>query len=252
MRNKAQVSLWIIVAVVLVAAVVLFFLFRGKIEPPSFIEKLPEPQSYIEKCARENTEKAIEIILPQGGYLQPENYKLYKNIKVGYLCYNKNYYSSCINQEPLYVKHLEEEIKSYITGRIKDCFHNLEQEYRKKNYQVSSGDLSLDVRLNPKQVNIEINKKFEISKNEETKRYEKFKVLVASPIYDLAVIAQEIVNQEAKFCYFEYLGFQLLYPAYSIEKIDLGGETKIYSVKEKISGKQLNFAVRSCAMPAGL
>jgi len=251
-NKKAQVTIFIIIAVVLVAIIILFFVLRGKVELPIITPSMPNPQEYIEKCVKENTEKAVEIMMPQAGYLQPENYKLYKDVKIGYLCYNKNYYQPCINQEPLYLEHLKQEIKTYITSKIEDCFYSLKQDYKKKNYGVELGSGDIDVQLNPKQINIEINRKLSVSKNEETKTYEKFKVKAVSPLYDLAVITQEIVNQEAKFCYFEYLGFMLLYPEYSIEKIDLGGETKIYQIKEKISGKQLNFAVRSCAMPAGL
>ena len=250
--KKSQVSLWIIIAVVLLAIIALFFILREKINIPGITPSILEPQAYIEKCVKDASFQAIDIMLPQGGYLNPGNYKLYKNNKVAYLCYNSNYYLPCENQEPMYIETLKQEIKSYITPKLKDCFYALEQEYKKRNYQVLSGDLSLEINLNPKQVNIEINRKLTLTKNEETKKYEEFKAKVSSPIYDLGVIAQEIINQETKFCYFEYLGFSLLYPEFNIEKTDLGGETKIYSIEEKFSGKKLNFAVRSCAMPAGM
>lgn len=251
-NKKSQVTIFIIIAIVLVAAILALFLLKGKTIKELITGSFPNPQEYIEKCVKENTENALAIMMPQGGYISPENYKMYNNIKIAYLCYNQNYYLPCINQEPLYLEHLKQEIKSYINPKIDDCFYSLKQDYEKKNYGVNLDSGDINIELNPKQVNIEINRKLALSKNEETKIYEKFKVKVNSPLYDLAIITQEIVNQEAKFCYFEYLGFQLLYPEYSIEKTDVNGETKIYSIKEKISGKQLNFAVRSCAMPAGM
>jgi len=253
--KKGQLAIWIIVAVLIVAAVLLFFLLRGNIKIPVLTPSMPDPQAYIEKCVKDSSQQAIDIMMPQGGYINPGNYKLYDDNKVAYLCYNINYYYPCINQQPMYLDFLEKEIKSYIESKVKDCFYTLKQEYQDRNYIVDEGTLSLDVQLNPKQVEVSIDKKFDISKNEESRKYDKFKVKFPSPLYDLAVVAQEITSQEAKFCYFEYLGYSLLYPFVSIEKKQVGSEetaTKIYIIKDKITGKGLLIAIRSCAMPGGL
>jgi len=246
-KHKAQVSLWIIVAVILLSIIALFFILREKINIPGITPASLEPQSYIEKCVKDASFQAIDIMLPQGGYLNPGNYKLYKNNKVAYLCYNSNYYASCINQEPLYVSHLENEIKAYITPKLKDCFYALEQEYKKRNYQVLSGDLSLEINLNPKQVNIEINRKLTLTKNEETKKYEEFKAKVSSPIYDLAIVVSLIVDSEARECDFDYWKFKNNYPAYHIERTFTEDNTRIYQVSR--NNKILIFATRSCALP---
>jgi len=253
--KRSQVTIWIIVAILIVAAIMLFFLLRGQQAVEIFKPSMPDPQSDIEKCAGDAAKQAIDIMLPQGGYINPSNYKLYENNKVAYLCYTNNYYYPCINQQPMYLDFLEKEIKSYIESKIKDCFYALKQNYQDRNYIVNEGVLNLSINLNPKQVEIAIEKRLEISKNEESKRYDKFKVKFPSPLYDLAVVAQEIANQEAKFCYFEYLGFSLLYPMIGIDKKQVGSEetaSKIYIIKDKISGKELLIAIRSCAMPGGL
>jgi len=253
--KHSQVTLWIILAILIVAAVMLFFIIRGKSPIEIFRPITYEPQQYIEKCTRDATEEAINIMLPQGGYIQPSNYILYKNNKVAYLCYNNNYYYPCINQEPVYIEHLESEIKNYIQPKIQDCFYSLKKEYKKRGYSISEGTLNLIVDLAPRQVRIEVGKRLEMKKGEETRNYEKFKIRVNSPLYDLGIVAQEITSQEAKFCYFEYLGFSLLYPWVSIEKDQVGSEetaSDIYKIGDKRSGKELLIAIRSCAMPGGL
>ena len=252
--KRGQVTIFIILAVLIVSAIFLFFLLRGK-QAIDFFSREENPQSFIEKCGKDSMEEAANIMLLQGGYITPESYKLYKNNKVAYLCYTNKYYYSCINQEPLYIEFLEEEIKNYIEPKIKDCFYSLEQEYKDKGYKVNSGALDLSVELNPKQVRVEINKKLELSKNEETRKFENFNARLNTPLYDLAVIAVEIANQEAKFCNFEYVGFSLLYPEFIIEKKQVGSEetaSDIYIIKEKISEKKMLIATRSCALPGGL
>lgn len=254
-KSKAQVTIWIIISILIVAAIILFFILSQKVKIIDIIKPtMPSVQGDIEKCAIDAAKEAINIMLLQGGYINPENYKLYEDNKVAYLCYNNQYYYPCINQEPMYIEFLEKEINKYIKPKIEDCFYALKQDYTDRGYAVNDAAMSLNVKLNPKQVDILINKKIEISK-EETKSYNSFKMRFSNPLYDLAVVAQEIASQEAKYCYFEYLGYSLLYPKVEISKDNVGSEdtaSKIYSIQDKISGKKLLIAIRSCAMPGGL
>src|SRR3989338_8642552 len=99
--KRGQMTIWIIVAMVLVLAIVLFFLLRGEITP-KVGEKIEEnPKSYIASCVKKNVEEAVEIMLPHGGFISPEHTKLYNNITVAYLCYNSLYYDLCISEHPI-------------------------------------------------------------------------------------------------------------------------------------------------------
>jgi len=250
--KKGQISMFIIIAVILVVGVALFFVFRE--EGFSFLREI-DVRGYIDGCVKDATIEAVSIMLPQGGYISPTNYKLYEGNKVQYLCYNQNYYYSCINQEPRYIEHLEKEIKSYVEPKVEECFYSLKKELEKRDYKVDIGKMNLFVELNPGVVEININRKLDMSKQEESLQYKKFNSRVSSPLYDLAVIAVEIASQEAKFCNFEYVGYSLLYPRFIIEKDQVGSEetaSDIYKIKEKASGKELLIAIRSCAMPGGL
>jgi len=255
MKNKkGQVTVFIIVAVLIVVAIILFFFLAGKTPIDIFKPSMPNPQEYIEKCAIDAAKQAIDIMMPQGGYISPVSYKLYNNSKIAYLCYNKNYYYSCINQEPLYIERLQKEIQDYIKPKIEDCFFALKQDYTNKNYLVDMSFGEIKVILMPKQVDIEISKRFEISKNEEARKFDKFKVRFSSPLFDLANVAREIVNQEAKYCNFEYIGYMLFYPQFNIDKKSIGeggNASKIYIVQDRITSKRLNIAVRGCAIPPG-
>ena len=79
-----------------------------------------------------------------------------------------------------------------------------------------------------------------------------FDVQIISPLYDLVNVAVEIANQEAKYCYFEYVGYQVLYPNFDIRKFAFSEGTKIYTIKDKYSDKEMNIAIRSCAIPPGI
>lgn len=250
--RKAQVSIFIIIAVLIAAAFLLFF-FALRQRNISIQLQL-NPESNIEGCTKDAVEQALAIILSQGGDINPENYILYQNNKVSYLCYNKNYYQACINQKPTYLVHLQDEITSFIKPKIEECFSKLTADLEKKGYSISQGALKVETKILPNRIEVDINKKFETSKNQETKRYDTFATRKLSPLFDLANIAREIANQESKYCNFEYIGYMLFYPRFDIDKKSIGqGETasKIYVIGDRNTGKKLNIAIRSCAIPPG-
>ena len=252
-ERKAQVTVFIIIGVVLVAAVIIFFmLYRqgGGISAPS----ITEPQQYIEKCTRDVASDAIEIMLPQGGFIEPKTFKLYNNNKVAYLCYNHFYYQRCIMQVPLYIQHLESEITNYITPKVETCFQNLKSDLEKKNYNIGLGEMNITTTLLKDTVKIKIDRILDMSRNEEKRRFDSYKTTFNSPLYNLASVAHEIANQEAKYCYFDYIGYMVLYPKFSIDRKSVGqglSTSRIYTVEDRYSGKKLWIAVRSCAIPSG-
>ena len=70
-------------------------------------------------------------------------------------------------------------------------------------------------------------------------------------MYELVNAAQEIVSQEAKWCYFSNDGFMVLYNDFDVRKDVLGDSTKIYTVEHKKTGEKLTMAIRGCAIPNG-
>ncbi len=251
--NSGQVTIFIILGIIIVAAVILFLFLSGKIESP-FSPKL-NPQQYIEKCVKDSAEEAIDIMLPQGGYIDPKLHRLYDDRKIAYLCYNMNFYLPCINQEPMYIQHLEDEVRGYVEPEIEKCFNKIKSDAEEQGKSFSMGVMDLILELKSGQVKISVNRDVEIGAGESVESYQNFEEIIVSPIYDLGVVAQEVVSQEARFCNFEYLGYSLTYPKFSIEKDQVGVEddiTDIYKIKDKISGKVLTIAIRSCALPGGL
>ena len=92
---------------------------------------------------------------------------------------------------------------------------------------------------------------FSFSKGGISQDFSSFATALKNPLYDIAYVANEIASQEAKFCYFEYVGFNILYNKFDIKKYTLSDSTKIYTIKDKQSGEEMNIAVRGCAIPAG-
>lgn len=251
MNNLGQISLFVIIAIVLVVSIGIFFAVdRGT----PILDRTEEfnPETFIDKCIREEVRNTIEIILPQGGFVNPIDYKLYNDIKVPYLCKNINYYAPCITQHPLYMTQVEMEISTNIQEPIENCFISLESELESRNYQHVGGDVEIEVKLKPGSVETIVYRDFSFSKGEFSRDFESFGTAIQSPLYSLIFIANEISSQEAKNCYFSNDGFMAFYSGFDIRKYVMSDSTKIYTIKDKYTEAETNIAIRGCAIPAGI
>jgi len=251
--KRSQVSLFIIIGIIIVVGILAVLLFTGQIDVLNKQSKNPE--QYIASCIRDYVSDAVEIMLPQGGYINPESYKLYEDSKVGYLCYAKDFYENCVNQEPVYLKHLEDEIKDYIQPKIEDCFGEITKENENNGFDVEIGSMDLDVELEPGKIKVSIERNFKIFNQEMEENYNKFRETILSSLYDLAVVAQRISSEESVFCNFDFLEMSLYYPEFRIDRKQVGSQetlSEIYIITEKKSGGKLMIAIRSCARPGGL
>jgi hypothetical protein len=167
------------------------------------------------------------------------------------VCYNPDFYKRCVNQRPLFVEHIEAEITNYITPQVTSCFDKVENNLRTRYDNVEAGEMTLTTRLYPKQVVVEINKKISASRGDQIRTFERFRMNMVHPIYDLAKLTMEISNQEARYCNFDDLGYMILYPQYDIASTITGDSDTIYVVKERSTNQQFKFATKSCLLPAG-
>ncbi len=251
-NRKAQAAIWIILAIVLVGSMILFFTIERNSVVTTGQDRGLNPESFIDRCVRENTNRVIDLILPKGGFLEDTNTKLFNNINVSYICYNRGNYGVCINQHPLLLNEIRQEIVKGISPEIESCFRDLRLEAENRNWNVELGDMKIEVNLAPKKVFTEITRKAILTKGDTVQIFEKFESEFNSPIYDLGNVAIEIASQEAKYCYFEYVGYQILHPEFDIRKTAMSDSTKIYTIRDKYSNKEMNIAIRSCAIPAGI
>lgn len=251
-RNKrGQIAIWVIIAVIIIAGITLYFLLEKKPIWGAAAEFDIEP--YMESCTTDSVNEAVEIMLPQGGFLEPKNYRLYDKTKIAYLCENPGFFKPCTNQHPMLINEMKEEIRKYITPKVEQCFESMKLEAQKRNWKLELGTMNLSVAMAPDRIFVNILRETNVTKDSEVRTFNNYDIEIISPAYDLANVAIEIANNEAKYCAFLYTGYILLYPRWDIKLDTLTSvPTKIYEIEDKNSGKKMNIAIRSCALPTGI
>ncbi|MDO8563517.1 MAG: hypothetical protein Q7R87_00750 [Nanoarchaeota archaeon] len=249
-NKKGQVAIWIILAMAIVLILSLLFFFKAK---PKISESYDygNPPAFIESCTKNAILDAEKIIIAQGGFLEPKNFVSYNNVSIEYLCKNAGYFEPCIQQHPYLLIEMEKEIINYSRPIIDECFKQLITELERRNNKVEFKGFDFKLNFVPGRIRSEIITDIKIRNEQESKEYNNFKIDLISPVYQLGRMVLHIANDEAKYCYFEYVGYMVSNPDLKIEKTTLGDSTKIYSVTDIKSGEKIRTAIRGCAIPAG-
>lgn len=257
MEKRGQLSIFIILGILFVAGLASYFAFKGNLIPSLISGKDVNPNIFLEACLKEKIKDTAEIISLHGGSVNPSFSKKFKfnndnnYHNIAYLCYNENYYVPCINQQPMLIQHIKKEFKDEIKETVEDCYQDMLENLEEEDYEAESNYRDFEIKLIPEEIKIEIDANVSLKKNDVFSERKGFVVSVKSHLYDMAVIAQEIVSQEAEYCSFNNLGFMMLNPEFEVSNLRTSDLETIYTIKYKDSGEEFRFVVHSCVNPPG-
>jgi hypothetical protein len=248
-RNKGQVTIFIIIAIIIVGLAVLFlFIIPESDITTVFDEK--NPNAFIQTCLEDKIIDTIEIVSLQGGSLEPEHYIIHQEETVEYLCYTNEYHLGCVIQQPLLKQHIESEIEDEIKGDVVNCFKALEESYTEKNYNVDLEPGITNVELLPKRVVASFDYVLTVSRAQ-TDRYDSFSVVLNNNLYELVGITNSILELETEHVEAETTLYMNYYHDLKVEKLKKSDGSTVYILTDGNNEKKFQFAVRSGVLPSG-
>ena len=222
--KRGQVTIFIIVAIVVVVGVVSLFLFRDKIfassseVPSELVPMVNQVQNCVETTLRDGT----KLVGLQGGYVIPPKNSLetnFSNIAYGYY----------LGQDVLASQtKINEEIIRYIYLTLPLCF----DASSFSNYKIIRGKLSASVKTGSDMVSVDVNYPLSISKDQSSWRIDKkysakYGVRFGS-MYNVAKNIVEKERQDSGSIDFSYLnGF-----GYDISILNDGNRVIVYSISD--------------------
>ncbi|MBI2628598.1 hypothetical protein HYW74_00765 [Candidatus Pacearchaeota archaeon] len=254
--KRGQVTIFVIIAIVIIAAVILFFTLtqQGKdlVQQVTGSEATLDVVGEITNCV-ENSEEInnkIALITSQGGSANPENYILYNNSKVEYLCYSNEYLKTCYMQQPLLLQHINQELQNSIKVNVEDCFAKEKQSLESRGYQVNMGRINFSLDIIPDNLVFNINTPMTITKTG-TQTFNQFSIKKNSGLYQLVMLSTSILNFEARYGDSDPALYMTLYPSVRVEKQKRSDSSKVYILSDRDTSEVFMFASRSLAWPPG-
>lgn len=245
MNSRGQITLFIIMALLLVSGVLIYFLYVK----PTYISPAPVSAN-VENCVQDAVNENLLLLEKQSGLENPEFYYLYQNDKIGYLCYTNSYYQACVNQNPFLKNNFERNLENSIREKVFQCYDNSISDLNNKGYNIQYSKKNMTVALEPNQINIRLTSDAQ-STGEAGMQLNNIETSINSPLYDILMIATSIIQQETKFGDADISSIMLFYPDMVIDKLRQDDGTTIYIIQNLQSKDKFQFATRSYAWPVG-
>jgi len=256
MQKRGQITLFVIIAIVIIGALIIFFSVsntgKGLVDRVTGAEF--DPYASLVSCVENNNaiNPKISEILVQGGDSNPQHFALYKNNKLKYLCYTNQFYDRCVMQEPFVLQKTEKEIQQQTQKQIESCVEELKSQLNARGYSSNFGRLNYSASIVPDNIILNIGLPLSISRGETSKNYQTpFEVRKKSEAYNLIMIANSILNFEARYGAADIGEFMALYPDIRIEAQKQTDGSVFYLLSSRSTEEQFSFAVRSVAFPPG-
>lgn len=241
--KRGQVSIFIIIAILVVGLVVVGIMLYPNIKTSIGLEET-NPALFIQTCLEDTMKETVQKISLQGGSISPEHFILHDNEKVEYLCYTNENYRTCIVQQPMLKSHIQTEIKEDIKDEADDCFDSLKRNYEARGYNVDLRKQAMNIELLPKRVVANFNYTLTLTKTD-TQRYESFVVVLNNNLYELVGIANSIVEWETTLGNANIGAYMTYYTDLKVEEKPKSDGTKIYVITDLNTGNKFQFASRS-------
>lgn len=248
-NRRGQVTIFIIVAVVIIAVGILAYFVYPKVKSEAGFDS-KNPSAFIQTCLEDELKENADVISANGGSLNPQFYYLYDNSKVEYLCYTNEDYKTCVMQQPMLKQHIEEEIKNSVEAQAKECFNELKKNYEEQGETPILVEGLSDAELLPQKIVVTFNNVLTLGKAG-TERFENFKVILNNNLYELVGITNSILEWEAVYGDADTSSYMNYYHDLKVEKKNQDDGTTIYILTNWEKGNKFQFASRSVAWPSG-
>jgi hypothetical protein len=208
------------------------------------------PPSFIQSCIENDIKEAVTKVSLQGGSIAPENYVMYNNNKVEYLCYTEEFYRNCVVQQPMLKSYIELEIRDAIENNVESCFTSLKESYEKQGYDVSLKRGDKKIELLPLRIIATFNYSLTLTKGS-TQKYDSFVVMLDNNLYELISIANSIIEWETTYGDADPTVYMTYYSDLKVEKNLRGSGDKVYILTDRNIGNKFEFAIKGQIWPAG-
>jgi len=247
MNNKrGQLTIFIIIAIIIVASIIAFFLYY---KPET--NSLPGQKLDIANCIEEGMASPIQELSLKAGIIKPTFNTQYLDENITVICYTDEYHKPCIVQQPFLKQTFEKNLAILMQPKIKACYDNSIADLKANGYDVIPGEIKYTLEIVPAGIEMKIDAPttIRVEGTGQTLPRE-IDLKFPSQIYDVLTIANSILQFETSYGDSEVSSFMFYYPDLNIQKIRREEGMKIYIISDKKEIKY-TFASRSYAWPPG-
>jgi hypothetical protein len=248
MNKRGQITLFIILGILIVAAVILVLylrgqLFFGPVTSDNLNTKMVPIKDHIIQCMQEVSPQYIEKIGLQGGYLSTptDTYRMWDNETVSYLCYNMKKQPTCYNRM-LTKAHMEQELEQVLELGLLQCIDL--SKFEGKGYDLVYGKRKITLEIGEDKIIINIKMPITIKKDDVSITEQDFTANFNYPLGRLYNTAQDVIDIESQYGEFDQLTYMLMKKGQFIIDKQRPYPDKLYILKTKDNPYTFQFFIQ--------
>jgi len=255
MNRKAQVTGFVIIALVIVAAIAVFFAFRGYIFGDNIPASLAPIYSRYSECISEETSNGISLLQSQGGRIDISNLDYASDFNpfsshLNFLGIRVPYWygfsgNNLILENVPTENEMEDEIASFIEGRVNDCDFS---DFYAQGFFIEKNEPDVSVDIQDSQVAVSVNSPLSVSFAEDSARKTNHDVAVDSKLGKLHGDAISFYNKERSSLFLENYALDVLQSYAPVDGVEIQCSPKIWKTQDVVSEVQTALAANMGAI----
>jgi len=208
--KKGQITIFIIIAIIIVAAIVAIVIFRGKIFQPAIPSELAPVYTSFSECVKQKLKNGIAIAGSQGGYIEPPEFEPgseyapfssqldFFGFPVPYWYYVSE--NNIIKEQVPTKSEIEKQLGNYIENELAYCdFSNFYEE----GYVIEKNNPNVDVSISDNTIKANVKMSLTVTKGDKSARKTEHSVEVNSNLGNFYNLAREIYSKEKEEMFLE-------------------------------------------------
>lgn len=244
MQNKrGQITIFIIIGIIIIGAVISFFAFRDKLITKQIPANIAPIYNTFLSCLEDNTMTGIDILESQAGYIYLPDFEPGSS----YMPFSSQlnflgnpipywYYVSGNNIQKTQVpsiSNMENDLNNFIEEKINNCIFD---SYYAQGFEIIMGDSEAKTDIREKEVEIDLTMNLEISKEENNALVSNHNILIKSNLGKLYNSAKKIYEKEQSSLFLENYGIDILRLYAPVDGVELTCSPLIWNADNVFDG----------------
>jgi len=187
MNKRGQVTIFIIIAILIIAFVAIYFTFLNNQKEKLDTVDADSVYNFVQSCFEYTSEEVVYYTGLGGGYYYPISDLTIGAGTPAYLVEGKNYMPS--------KEQIEEEISSYISRRLPFCVRNFENF---PEYSISDREINVSTYIRNNSIDITMDYPIYVSKGEATEEIRDFNTEVSVRLGLIYNLVKDAINSETE------------------------------------------------------
>jgi len=238
--KRSQVTIFIIVAIIVVVGIILYFALRDKLGKAIMPKELLPVYEYFLSCIEDETQRASFLAGTQAGYLQIPEFEPGSEFapfssQLNFLSFPVPYWyyisgNGIVKEQVPSKTEIESQLNDYLEERIKTCsFRNFEAQGF---FIEKSDDIVVSAKIKDNEIDVSVNMPLTISFGEITSTQRSHSVVVSSSLGRFYNAARKIYDSEQKNLFLENYAVDILRLYAPVDGVEFTCAPKIWIKQE--------------------